>query len=304
MFKSLFWNIRSISSSGTLERLEQFIILQKPSFIAICEPFNKADKLVKFRNMLGFANAYSNSNSQIWIFWDDFLDCRVVEENEQQVTCIINWMGISILVSSVYAKCDAALREKLWDSLRDTADKYNLPWYIAGDFNCIVDLSEKKGGRPHIMSKSLPFLQCIMDCELLDPGYSGSTFTWCNGWCPERRVWKRLDRVLVNHEWMNLFDSTSVNHLISTGSDHSPLFVIAKSTQREPIKYFKFLDFWTDEPNFKEVVEQAWNMDVQGSPMWRFHLKLKNTCKKLSEWSRNSVGNIFDTVKDLEKKGV
>lgn len=34
--------------------------------------------------------------------------------------------------------------------------------------------------------------------------------------------------------------------------------------------------------------------------MWRFHLKLKNTCKILSEWSRNTVGNILYQVKDLE----
>lgn len=174
---------------------------------------------------------------------------------------------------------------------------------MKGDLNCIADTSEKKGVRPHRISKSLSFLQRIMDCELMDPD-SVSTFAQCNGWYFERRVWKRLDRVIFNHGWMSLFDSTSVNHLISTGSGHSPLFVIAKSTQRGPVKYFRFLDLWSDEPNIKEVVEQAWNMDVQGSPMWRFHLKLKNTCKKLSEWSRNSVGNIFDTVKDLEKKGV
>ncbi|XP_019266683.1 PREDICTED: uncharacterized protein LOC109244105 [Nicotiana attenuata] len=229
-------------------------------------------------------------------------ECRVIEESEQQVTCEIKWNGDTIIISAVYAKCDAVLREDLWDSLRDIADRYKLPWLIAGDFNCIVDPGEKKGGKPHGMSKSLPFIQCIMDCELIDPGYSGSIFTWCNGWCPEKRIWKRLDRVLINQEWLNLFDSTSVNHLIRTGSDHSPLFVIAKTTHREPIKYFRFLDFWTKEADFSRVVEQAWNMEVQGSPMWKFHMKLKNTCKKLSEWSRNTLGNIFDKIEELEHK--
>lgn len=62
-----------------------------------------------------------------------------------------------------------------------------------------------------------------MDCELLDDGYSGTDYTWCNGWAPDRRVWQRLDRVLINHEWRNNFDSTNVTHLIRTGSDHSPI---------------------------------------------------------------------------------
>ncbi|XP_060177798.1 uncharacterized protein LOC132607735 [Lycium barbarum] len=141
-----------------------------------------------------------------------------------------------------------------------------------------------------------------MDCDLIDPGYSGSTFTWCNGWAPEKRVWQRLDRVLINHNWMNLFDSTNVDHLIRTVSDHFPILTMANSFQRNHVKYFKFLDLWTEEDDFKDVVNQAWSMDVQGSPMWRFHLKLKNTCRKLSEWSRNTVGNIFYHVSNLERQ--
>lgn len=161
---------------------------------------------------------------------------------------------------------------------------------------------EKKGGRPHSMSKSMPFLQCIMDCELTDIGYSGCPYTWCNGCPPEKRIWKKLDRVLVNQDWLNLFETTSINHLIRTGSDHSPLFITAVNNPKTYPKYFRFLDLWTEEEEFQAVVQQAWNIEVQGSPMWRFHLKLKNTCKCLSHWSKNTIGNIFHHVKDLETK--
>ncbi|XP_060211692.1 uncharacterized protein LOC132639246 [Lycium barbarum] len=242
----------SINSNGTFDRLKQIIRLQHPPFIAISEPFYKADQIDKFKRLLGFTNAYANCNSQIWLFWNDIIDCSVVEETDQQ------------------------------DSLRDVAANYNLPWYIAGDFNYITDPAEKQGGTPHRMSKSLSFLQCIMECDLVDPGYSGSNFIWCNGWSPDKRVWQRLDRVLVNHEWMNLFDSTSVDHLIRTGSDHSLLLTIALTNQRNHTKYFRFLDLWTEEENFYKTVENAWNSEVQGSAI-------------------NSVGNIFDQVTDLEK---
>ncbi|XP_059315605.1 uncharacterized protein LOC132066278 [Lycium ferocissimum] len=292
----------SISSNGAFERLQQIIRLQHPPFIAISEPFHKADQIEKYKRLLGYTNAYANCNSQIWLLWNDLIDCRVVEETDQQATCLINWMGNNVLITTVYAKCDANLREALWDSMRDISVNYNLPWLIAGDFNCITDPAEKQGGTPHRMSKSLPFLQCIMDCDLIDPGYSGSNFTWCNGWAPDKRVWQRLDRVLINQEWSNLFESTNVDHLIRTGSDHSPLLTMAIYNQRNHVKYFRFLDPWTEEQDFKETGSQAWNIEVQGSPMWRFHLKLKNTCKKLSEWSKNSVGNIFDQVINMEKK--
>lgn len=50
-----------------------------------------------------------------------------------------------------------------------------------------------------------------MDCNLINAGLSGSPFTWCNGWAPDRRVWERTNRVLTNYKWVNLFDSTNIN---------------------------------------------------------------------------------------------
>ncbi|XP_070048941.1 uncharacterized protein [Nicotiana tomentosiformis] len=101
---------------------------------------------------------------------------------------------------------------------------------------------------------------------------------------------------------MNTYDSTNVNHLIRTRSDHSPLLNIAKNTSQATTKYFRFLDFWINEYDFKEVVKQALDIEVHGSPMWKFHLKLKHTCRCLSQRSKTSIGNIFDNIKDLEKK--
>lgn len=59
-----------------------------------------------------------------------------------------------------------------------------MPWLVSGDFNCIIGPAEKKGGTPHRMSQSMSFIECIMYCELVDAGYTGSSFTWCNGWAP------------------------------------------------------------------------------------------------------------------------
>lgn len=82
MIKSLYWNIRSINSNGALERLKQLIRLQELPFVALCESFCKVAKLDKYKRILGYANACANSNSQIWIFWDEPLECRVIEESE------------------------------------------------------------------------------------------------------------------------------------------------------------------------------------------------------------------------------
>jgi len=75
--------------------------------------------------------------------------------------------------------------------------------------------------------------------------------------------------------------------------------IVKYSTSEHPkIRYFKFLNFWIDQPNFKDVVQEAWNEDVAGNSMRRLHLKIKNMSRKLSLWSREHIGNVFDKVRE------
>lgn len=62
------------------------------------------------------------------------------------------------------------------------------------------------------------------------------------------------------------------------------------------------MDFWTEQHGFMQVVADAWQIQVEGGPMWKFHLKLKNVCKRLSYWSKNTIGNIFNKTKELQSK--
>lgn len=121
------------------------------------------------------------------------------------------------------------------------------------ELNCFVDPAENKGVTSHRISKSLDFIQRIMDCNFFDALYLGSPFICCNGWFRDRRVWKRIDRVLTSFIWANIFVSTNISHLIRTGSHHSPFFI--KDNTRYHIKYFRFLDFCMEEPDFQSVTE-------------------------------------------------
>ncbi|KAG5598989.1 hypothetical protein H5410_030359 [Solanum commersonii] len=57
------------------------------SIIAILEPFSDTTHIQKVKSQLAMEHAVSNCNGKIWLFWNIDIDCVVLEEDEQQITC-------------------------------------------------------------------------------------------------------------------------------------------------------------------------------------------------------------------------
>ncbi|XP_070025625.1 uncharacterized protein [Nicotiana sylvestris] len=136
-------------------------------------------------------------------------------------------------------------------------------------------------------------------CGLSDQGFVGSRFTWCNNRRPSERIWKRLDRVFVNDQWTQRFQSCIVKHVVRTDSNHRPLLMKCHSDQKEFIRYFRFLNFWTEQTDFLEVVQDSWNMNVIGNAMWILQCKLKTVSKNFSQWSRNIIGDVKEQEENI-----
>ncbi|KAK4729629.1 hypothetical protein R3W88_022617 [Solanum pinnatisectum] len=195
--------------------------------IAILEPFSDTVQIDRFKSMLAMDHAASNINGKIWLFWNNDVTCNVLETDEQQMTCEINHIEApgNYFMTFVYAKCKDYLRKPLWDRLLHLADTRNdIPWCTVGDYNVITDTEEKLGGIPYNMKKSLEFIGIIEACGLLDLGFNGPKFTWSNQRGIQFRIWKRLDRAMVNDRWLQYMPHTSITHLPS-GSDHRPLLM-------------------------------------------------------------------------------
>ncbi|KAL2505033.1 Uncharacterized protein Adt_20654 [Abeliophyllum distichum] len=122
-------------------------------------------------------------------------------------------------ITPVYASCSPARRRDLWMGLHQISLVVDGPWMVGGDFNVIAHNGERTGHNTRDRGTS-DFVDMMMDCGLTDAGYSGSQYTWTNG-----RVWKRLDRVLINPAVGSSCSRFSVRHLNRSTSDHSPLLI-------------------------------------------------------------------------------
>lgn len=58
----------------------------------------------------------------------------------------------------------------------------------------------------------------MQETRLVDMGYKGQPFTWCNNWDGDRQIKERIDRAIANATRVNKFssfgDPTQANHWV------------------------------------------------------------------------------------------
>ncbi|XP_027060834.1 uncharacterized protein [Coffea arabica] len=272
-------------------------------FVAISEPKLDASRLESIRLKLSFDYALVNESEDLWIFYSSPFVCSVVGSSSQHISLHIHhpWLPRPMVFSFVHALCSVEGRRGLWEKL--LSDKpSSLPWFIGGDFNVIVGANEKRGGRPFSVSEGLEFLAFMEEAEVFDVGFSGQSFTWCNNRRGRARIWKRLDRMLINGAWAEGSSVISVVHLPRHPSDHAPLKVSFSSRLDNGPRPFRFLNAWTSQPRLLEVIRGAWEPTTQGSPLRVLCSKLLATRRAIQHWNKLHFGNIGSAVNEAEDR--
>ncbi|KAF5453767.1 hypothetical protein F2P56_023488 [Juglans regia] len=105
------------------------------------------------------------------------------------------------------------------------------------------------------------FRIAVMDCGLVDMGYIGSKFTWCNKREGYEVTKYRLDRALVNEAWLNLFVLNQVFVLPVQCSDHNPILI--QCTNPAPFetpkqKVFRCEVAWGNREGCMELIKTVW----------------------------------------------
>lgn len=100
----------------------------------------------------------------------------------------------------------------------------------------------------------------VNDCQLLDLGFSGLSFTWTNNRVSRANIKQRIDRVFCNFSWKRRFQNHVVKYLPRVCSDHHPILIAVHSREPQPRREsgFKILEMWYRHPTFENLVEQIW----------------------------------------------
>ncbi|XP_049372773.1 uncharacterized protein LOC125837741 [Solanum verrucosum] len=166
-----------------------------------------------------------------------------------------NGSGVNgVHITSVYAKYSEIERVDLWDSLANMNSQVQDAWCIGGDFNVILEASEKLGGKLYQAIESLDFANCMVRCGVEDAGYVSSTHTWCNNRRPRKRIWKRFFNFWIDQP--DFYDVVEKEWIIHVKGH--PMWIM----QQKLKNLSKILSVWSKDGDIFKKVEE-WEEIVQ-----------------------------------------
>ena len=295
------WNVRGLNKSPHQKEVKNLIICNKLSFISCLETRVKVDNALCIskeicKNWSWLFNYEDHHNGRIWVGWDPTVwKISLLSKSAQQISCLATFLEkqTTICVTFVYAFNTAAQRLSLWNEL-ESISSTQLPWCVAGDFNCVSHINEISGGREIWTSAMNDFNNCIVNAGLGTLRTSGDLFTWSNN-CPARLIRKRLDRMLINKAWLNSFSESYVMVLARGLMDHNPLILNSPMLLEKITKPFQYFSFMNNIEGFQDTVRNAWNCSWFGNPMSILAVKLKAVKKALIELNKAN-GNLQNNV--------
>ncbi|RYQ92149.1 hypothetical protein Ahy_B09g098304 [Arachis hypogaea] len=259
---------------------------------------NRINRKLKFDNMFcveprGLSGGLcllwkSNVNVNVYEWCDNYIKANININND------LKWQGIFVYGNPVFKK-----RRKLWQELTVSNISKEEPQVYLGDFNDILNQEEKAGMLPQPKICLETFRRFVDENGLMDVDLKGSKYTWFSNPRNNFITRERLDRVLVNWNWLQIYQNVSLKAAPAISSDHCALILDLQPRGRIK-REFKFEAFWAEHEECKEVIKKGWQQDEGNRNCWGKFIRKRNRCiRELMKWSKRKFKR---ADKELERK--
>ncbi|XP_041027305.1 uncharacterized protein LOC121267465 [Juglans microcarpa x Juglans regia] len=296
--KHLAWNYRGLGNPRTVRELHLMVKEKCPNVVFLSETKCRRKRIELTRDKLSFDHCFSvdsiGRSGGIAIFWKREIEAELdsYSHNHISISASSNIPSKKRTVTGFYGQPTTAKRSASWDLLRLIHSRTHNPWLCMGDFNEIMFQDEYFGSNTRPFKQMEEFRLALSDCGLMDIGFGGSKFTWCNKREGFEFTKCGLDRALVNDEWLNLFYSNQVLVLPGQCSDHNPLFINCfNSAQVKAPKHkiFRYEVAWGKREGCTELIKAAWLQKPPQASKLDFTREGLNVCRdKLKIWSKEA----------------
>ncbi|XP_074298144.1 uncharacterized protein LOC141628964 [Silene latifolia] len=248
-------------------------------------------------------NSSKHKGGRLWLIWQPsqfLVDVRCISAQIIYTLVCDKLRGITFWFTLVYGFNKEQERAGLWTELNQISRGVDSAWMICGDFNSLMNINEKIRGAPVSWNDVLSMRQMVMNCNLVEMKTVGAFFTWNNKHENGTKVYSKLDRVLINADWLTNFPECYANFLPEGLFDHCPCLI--KFTDDMPRKRpsLKYFNMWSLVKEFEGIVQNSWYKDIQGTPMYKVVTKLKMLKKGLRELNNKNFSDIENITRVTE----
>ena len=289
----------------TVRRLFEINKSISPDIIFLMETKNTDEVVLKKIQDLQFNSSklvspQSRSSGGLALLWNQKVDLEVLSESPNIIDTRISAEGRTFFASFIYGEPERSKRKVIWDQLTEIGRNRAEPWWLTGDFNDIVDLSEKQGGitRPEGSFSDLRTL--MSECDLYDLRHTGNFLSW-RGKRHDHLVFCRLDRSMSNSCWAEDYPSGRSEYLTFEGSDHRPLATYFDLKKKKKKGLFRYDRRLRNNKAITKLVIKNWN----ANEFEEVDVKLSRCRRAIMEWSKeqqlNSLKKIEECRGNLEE---
>jgi exonuclease III len=306
------WNGRVLGNGPAIRGLLDLQKKVDPDILFISETKMDGKRLEWLRWKLGLTNMVAKDcegqSGGLALFWRSSVNLKAGLKSRYHIDAEITEAdGFKWRFTGIYGEPKSDAKEATWKLLRTIKHHYDLPWLCVGDFNEILYGWEKVGGaaRPQVCMDR--FKEALEVCALHDLGFVGDAFTWRNNSRDHSTYIKeRLDRAVATEGWCERFPGFRVINEEPRHSDHRPVVVeldedsgLGRRTGGP--RPFRFEAAWLEEENCREVVQNAWEREVQGRG-GNVTDAIQGVAADLKDWNKSSLGNLEKRIAKIKKE--
>ncbi|KAG8497230.1 hypothetical protein CXB51_008424 [Gossypium anomalum] len=132
-----------------------------------------------------------------------------------------------------------------------------------GDFNAILNNSEKEGGRRKSKVLMDDFSKVVDELSLIDLKTINGWFTWVNNREGDALVKERLDHFMISANDFNKFPFIETKVIRQVNSDHDAIVLDtdgrkSREESRDPRLRFRYDPCWAKEKDDKNIIKNSW----------------------------------------------
>ncbi|KAL5554075.1 hypothetical protein UlMin_041476 [Ulmus minor] len=306
----LAWIVQGLGNNWTFQILHDYVQQYSPSLVFLSETLSSKLQMKRFRIKLGFSGMLlwekEGRSGGLCLLWSDSVSVQLLSGSKGHIDVMVTSLNsICWRFTGLYGNPDTSLRPQFWNLMKRLGDSSSLPWLCGGDLNEILFGHEKQGGAERAHYLMSHFRETINYCGLADLGFRGPKFTWTRG-NGASLVQERLDRMLGNSRWVDLFPNSLVHHLNMRGSDHRPLLVELLQADERSIfgqswkrGRFHFEEAWADEEECSNIIKSHWNSSPTTN-LAGVANKLRLCATDLEDWNMESFSGLKMQVRKLK----